>query len=422
MRDVWTVIRFTFMNRFRTRTYLVTTLIFVILLSILVNLPFFIQSISNTEDKPERIGILAEDGDLAERLSLYFAKQDEPLIETVLIEEGDETQARALMEEDDITGYLMLYDPVFAEVQYKSENELGMGIENALKQALSFLKQESLLADLGLTEAELQRINAPISIETVQISLSDDHPEQGKSEGEMMTAFVLVYIMLFLLYMGVVGYGNMVATEITSEKSSRVMELLITSVTPLKQMFGKIVGICLLGFLQMAIFLAAILVNAAFEHNRIMLNQLEIDLFASGPGLFIYFVIFYILGYLIYASVFAGIGSLVSRTEEVGQAIMPVMMLVIAAFMVAMFGLQSPNAPFVTAMSFVPFFSPLLMFLRIGMSDPAGWEIALSLIILLGSVIGLAWLSAKIYRTGVLMYGKRPSFKELRRAMKANRS
>jgi ABC-2 type transport system permease protein len=210
-----------------------------------------------------------------------------------------------------------------------------------------------------------------------------------------------------------------VATEITAEKSSRVMEVLISSVSPLKQMFGKIIGICLLGLVQIVVFVVVGAANLLVPQNLDKIKSFNIDLGDVQLSLLGYFVIFYLLGYFIYATIFAAVGSLVSRTEEVGQAIMPVTFLIIAGFMIAMFGLQNPNAPFVVAMSFVPFFSPLIMFLRIGMSDPALWEIWLSIGITAATMLALGWLAAKIYRVGVLMYGKRPSFAELRKAMKA---
>jgi ABC-2 type transport system permease protein len=420
LRNLGTVTRFTFLNRFKTKTYLVTTLIFVLLLSIMINLPFLISSLSKPGEEVKQIAILTNGSDIPQRLQSYYTNQEQQQFGIVIVD--DEEFARELMKENNIEGYLVLLEEEtngFPAIQYKGENSLGMGAESRLKHVFSYLKQEDLLANVGLTEEELKAINAPVVLESVQISLSNEDVHSGKSEAEILSAFALVYVMLFLLYMGVLGYGNMVATEITAEKSSRVMEILITSVNPLKQMFGKIIGICLLGFLQVAIFLGVIVINAAFPHNQMMLKQWDIDIFASGGGLFVYFVVFYLLGYLIYATVFAGVGSLVSRTEEVSQAIMPVMMLMIAAFMISMFGLQAPNAGFIVAMSYVPFFSPLIMFLRIGMSDPAWWEIAISLIILVVSILGLGWLSARIYRTGVMMYGKRPSFKELRKAMKA---
>ena len=161
----------------------------------------------------------------------------------------------------------------------------------------------------------------------------------------MVMSYALVYVMLFMLYMGVIGFGNMVAMEITSEKSSRVMELLITSVSPLKQMFGKIIGICLLALSQIALLIAVgcnqfkLIRAAANSFRSCILTWHDLQI-----SLIVYFLIFYFLGFFIYATVFAAVGSLVSRTEDVGQAIMPVTLLIVAAFMIAMFGLNNPNA------------------------------------------------------------------------------
>lgn len=179
----------------------------------------------------------------------------------------------------------------------------------------------------------------------------------GKTESQMVMSYALVYVMLFMLYMGVIGFGNMVAMEITAEKSSRVMELLITSVSPLKQMFGKIVGICLLALTQIALSITVGVVNLSFSSSSQLVSQLNLKWDDLQISLIVYFLIFYLLGFFIYATVFAAVGSLVSRTEDVGQAIMPVTMLVVAAFMIAIFGLNNPNAGFVVTMSFVPFFT-----------------------------------------------------------------
>jgi ABC-2 type transport system permease protein len=285
-----------------------------------------------------------------------------------------------------------------------------------LNSALRFVNQEMAKKEVGLTPEQADRLFAPIDLTPVQIVGSQ---AEGKSESEIQLAFGLVYVLLFLLYMGVIAYGNMVATEITAEKSSRVMELLVSSVSPLIQMFGKIIGICLLGLTQIVIFIAVGAINLASVAGSELFSGFNLNLSEINPMLFVYFLLFYLLGYLIYATTFAAVGSLVSRTEDVGQVIMPVTLLIVAAFILAMYGLSNPNAPFVVVMSFVPFFSPLLMFERIGMSSPAVWEILLSLGILVGSIFALGWLAAKIYRTGVLMYGKRPTFRELRKAMKA---
>ncbi len=423
MNSIFTVIRFTFMNRFRSKSFIVTTLLFAVILSVLVNLPNIIDRFSS--DQPDRIGMVQDSSEIPGRLAKVFSSKENPDIVIVpLSGSGDEAEkaGKAQIQAGEIKGYVQLVpaaDGSFPKAVYKSQHSLDYQTNSRLQEGLQKVKQELAVEDAGLTDEQLNKLFSPVSLDAVQISLTGDAGTAGKSQSQMQLAFILVYALLFLLYMGVIGYGNVVAVEITSEKSSRVMELLISSVSPLKQMFGKIIGICLLGLLQILIFVAVGAVNLSLKSNQHMLKELNLNLSDLDYSLLLYFAIFYIFGYLIYATLFAAVGSLVSRTEDVGQAIMPVTLLIVVGFMTAMFGLQNPNAPFVVVMSFIPFFTPLIMFLRLGLSDPAVWEVWLSIAILIGSILVLAWIAAKIYRTGVLLYGKRPSLKELRKAMKA---
>ncbi|PYI49927.1 ABC transporter permease [Paenibacillus flagellatus] len=421
MNKVSTVIRFTFMNRVRAKSFVVTTLIFAIILSVIINLPAIISTFSSS-DGPDRVGIVGKETNVTRALSDYYAKKPEPELAIVMLGDAGSKEANAKrgkekLDAKEIVGYLELDDDAsadFPKATYYSKSTM-FSMESKLRGALQAVKAELAVRDLGLSSQQLAKLNAPVSIATVQVQ----EGTSGKTESQMMLAYGLVYVLLFLLYMTVIGYGNMVATEITAEKSSRVMEVLISSVSPLKQMFGKMIGICLLGLVQIVVLVVVAAANLLIPQNLEQLRGLNIDPGDIQLSLLGYFVVFYLLGYFIYASIFAAVGSLVSRTEEVGQAIMPVTFLIIAGFMIAMFGLQNPNAPFVVAMSFVPFFSPLIMFLRIGMSDPAWWEVWLSIALTAGAMLAFGWLAAKIYRVGVLLYGKRPSFRELRKAMKA---
>lgn len=197
------------------------------------------------------------------------------------------------------------------------------------------------------------------------------------------------------------------------------MELLITSVSPLKQMFGKIVGMFLVGLIQITIYVLVIIVNVKLPHNDKMLGEFNIDLTQIDPMLLLYSVLFYLTGYFLFATLFAAVGSIVSRTEDLGQAVLPITMLSLAGFYISIFSISSPDSVLVKVSSFVPFFSPFVMLLRLGLTDPPVWQVWTSIAILLVTIYASVWVSAKIYRTGVLMYGKRPSFKELRKAMKA---
>ena len=421
MNRMMTVIRFTFLSRVRTKSFLVTTLIFAVALSAMINLPAIIAKFSSSDERTN-IGFVGPETEVTRSLAAYLDKQETGIRLIPLGDAGSKEANVELgngkLETKAVKGYLEWSDDAaagFPRATYYAKSSMDASLTAKLRTGLQAVKAEIVVKDLGLTAEQRGKLNAPVSLKSVQVHEGTD----GKTESQMKMAYVLVYALLFMLYMTVIGYGNMVATEITAEKSSRVMEVLITTVAPLKQMFGKIIGICLLGLVQIAVFLAVGAANLLIPQNLDNLRGLNINLSEVPLSLIGFFIVFYLLGYFIYATMFAAVGSLVSRTEEVGQAIMPVMFLIIGGFMIAIFGLQNPTAPWIVAMSYVPFFSPLIMFLRIGMSDPAWWEIGISIAVTMATMIALSWLAAKIYRVGVLMYGKRPSLRELRKAMKA---
>lgn len=427
MNRILTVIKFTYMTRFRMKSFRIMTLILMIVLSVLFHLPAIINQLSS--DQPTKIGVFGtSQTGIASKLTAFYNNQPNPEILIVTMPDGgsaaaNEAYGKQQIADKKIKGFLEIVDAKqggFPKLIYKSKGTMEFSLKNKLQTTLHLIKTDIVLQGAGLSDAVKTDLQTPVSLETVQISTSDQ-AATGKTEPQMAISYALVYVMLFLLYMGVIGFGNLVATEITAEKSTRVMELLITSVSPLKQMFGKIIGICLLALSQIGLLIAVGALNLSLSGSSSMFADLHLSWHDLELSLIVYFLIFYLLGFFIYATVFAAVGSLVSRTEDVGQAIMPVTLVIVAAFMIAIFGLNQPNAGFVVTMSFVPFFSPLIMFLRIGMSTPPFWQIAISIAIQLLSIGAMAWLAAKIYRTGVLMYGKRPTLKELRKAMRAYR-
>ncbi|WNR43977.1 ABC transporter permease [Paenibacillus roseipurpureus] len=426
MNSILTVIKFTFLTRIRTKSFRVMSLILIILMSALIHLPAIINYFSS--DSPTKIGVFgSQQAAVTNKLAAFYNSQPKPEIQIITMPdagsvEANEAYGKQQIADGKIKGYLEFENAkqgVFPKMVYKSTGTMEFSLKSKLQTTLQLIKTDMVLQGSGLPDNLKTDIQRPVSLETVQISTSDE-AATGKTESQMVLSYALVYVMLFMLYMGAIGFGNVVATEITSEKSSRVMELLITSVSPLKQMFGKIIGICLLAVSQIAVLLVVSFLNIRFSDASV-LKEMNLNWSDLELSLIAYFLIFYLLGFFIYATIFAAVGSLVSRTEDVGPAIMPVTYVIVAAFMIAVFGLNHPNASFVVTMSFVPFFSPLIMFLRIGMSSPPFWQIAVSIVIQLISIGAMAWLAAKIYRTGVLMYGKRPSLKELRKAMRAYR-
>ena len=238
----------------------------------------------------------------------------------------------------------------------------------------------------------------------------------GKNQTEN---FFYTYIMIFALYMVILLYGQMVATNVATEKSSRAMEVLITSAKPTSMMFGKVIASCLAGFIQLvAVFGSALLfynLNKSYWGDNMIIQSI----FNIPPELLVYMLVFFILGFLIYAFLFGAVGSTASKLEDINTSVMPITMLFVIAFVVVMTSMGSGDVDntLMKVCSFVPFTSPMSMFTRIAMSTVPWYEIAISIALLIGSTVGVGVLSAKIYRVGVLMYGTPPKLGNLIKAV-----
>ena len=236
---------------------------------------------------------------------------------------------------------------------------------------------------------------------------------------DQMQNFFYTYIMIFALYMVILLYGQMVAMSVATEKSSRAMELLITSAKPINMMFGKVLAACMAGLVQLvAIFGSALVfynVNKSYWGD----NGIIDSIFNIPPELFVYMLVFFLLGFLIYAFLYGAISSTVSKLEDINTAVQPVTFLFLFGFMVVIFSMTSGSVDNVlmTVCSYIPFTSPMAMFTRIAMSTVPWYEIAISIGILVASTFGIGVLSAKIYRVGVLMYGTSPKISNIIKAV-----
>ena len=282
---------------------------------------------------------------------------------------------------------------------------------------LSMYDSNTAIADTVLQE--VYRINAMVQNgltpeqagEIMSVQIESDTETLGKDQ---MQNFFYTYIMIFALYMVILLYGQMVATNVATEKSSRAMEVLITSAKPTSMMFGKVLASCIAGFSQLIlVFGTAILLYNV--NKEALTNPLIASIFDIPIELFTYLIVFFVLGFLIYAFMFGAIGSTASKLEDINTSVMPITFLFIIAFMVVMFSMSSGSVDN-TAMlvcSYIPFTSPMAMFTRICMSTVAWYEIFISIIILIGSTVGIGVFSAKIYRLGVLLYGTPPKFTKI---------
>ena len=231
--------------------------------------------------------------------------------------------------------------------------------------------------------------------------------------------FYSAFIMIYALYMAVMTYGQMVATNVASEKSSRAMELLTTSASPVAMMFGKIIASCLAGLAQLVGIFGSALLFYNLNRSSWQGNQMINSIFNIPPDLLLYMILFFLLGFFIYGMMYGAVGSLVSKPEDIGSVAMPIILVFVIGFVVVMSSIEDPNnAIGMKICSFIPFTSSMAMFARIAMGSVSTGEIALSIAILVVSTVLIGILAAKIYRAGVLMYGTRPKLRTIWRSIR----
>jgi ABC-2 type transport system permease protein len=236
---------------------------------------------------------------------------------------------------------------------------------------------------------------------------------------------ILGTFLVVLIFITLLTYGMWVATSVASEKSSRVMELLVGAATPHQLLVGKVTGVGSAGLTQYAIILVpAIAVLLLQEQIGRALLGLPADtagtaLAGLSATLLVAYGVFFLLGFALYAFLYAAAGSLVSRLEDVQQLALPMGLLSMAGYLVTVLSLSAADSDWLVAFSFIPFFSPFAMLARLIVGQVAPWEVALSIAILVGSVVVVAWLAARVYRVGVLLYGQRAGFRLFVRALRS---
>ena len=401
MKQFGKILKFELKGYLRNKAFVGITVFLVIAIAIVMFIPNIVAAIETDTDSdtaPDDLPtmlIYAEDESLSAIVKEYFGNA---FVEyNVKVAQGSIEDVKSEISSGNAECAFVLSSPS-SYTYYVNNLSMYDSNEALANSVLQEVYRVSAMVQNGLTPEQAGEIMA------VQIESSTE--TLGKDQ---MQNFFYTYIMIFALYMVILLYGQMVATNVATEKSSRAMEVLITSANPTSMMFGKVLASCIAGFSQLfLVFGTAILL---YNVNKDALsNPLIASIFDIPIELFVYLIIFFILGFLIYAFMFGAIGSTASKLEDINTSVMPITFLFIIAFMVVMFSMSSGSVDN-TAMlvcSYVPFTSPMAMFTRICMSTVAWYEIAVSIVILIGSTVGIGILSAKIYRVGVLLYGTPP--------------
>ena len=321
-----------------------------------------------------------------------------------------------------------------SNIPFDLKSQIKDKIQNVIeKDKMAEVVRQTAIPDL---EQRIEATRTHINIDTIKLG---EGGEAKKSSTEI--GMVLGYIFGFMIYMFIFIYGGMVMQGVMEEKQSRIVEVIISSVKPFQLMMGKIVGIALVGLTQFAIwvFLGFAIISAtksfypatsqsqqvqnvmaqsqdAMQQAAPQMDKMQ-EIFSmvdtiNFPLIIGCFLFFFIGGYLLYSSMFAAVGSAIDTQEDAQQFMLPIMLPIILSIMVMMSAIKSPEGPVAFWFSMIPFTSPVVMMARIPFGVPV-WQLALSMFLLVITFVGMVWVAGKVYRTGILMYGKKPSWKEI---------
>jgi len=397
-RKFLTLYRFNLLQKLRAKSFLISTVLMVLFLVGFGNIERILDWFSGDDPKVALVSELSTD--------LRPALKKAGVTSDITPKEYTVAEARKAVDRGTFDVVAIVQDSYDVTlVSASPESELQTQVATVVKQ----VRDQAVITDAKIDPNVLASLAKPVPVKQELTSTG------GKSEDELFAASALVYVLLFLMYFTIAIYGGMIVTEIANEKSSRVMELLISAASPIQHMLAKILSIATVSLVQLSILVG---VGYYSAQSSSLFNQLSLDSLSART--IIYLFVFFLLGYFLYATLLAALGSLVSRVEDAQQVTLPVILLIVAAFMISMFSLNAPTNQAVVVLSFVPFFTPMVMFLRVMLTDVPLWQVSISLILMLVSISLALFVGTKFYRGGVLFYGSNP-LKQLRRILSGRR-
>ena len=413
MKQFLSILNFEYKSVVKNKTFIISTVVIMLVTAIILSIPFFTDIFKRDEDKSakdeeNKVIVFTETGCDVNEFLPYI--RDAFPKSAIVIEETNTDAVKEKINKDEADmGLLIDSDTSYKLIQ---------------KNAKMYDQTRYTLDEIFVTKYKLDfMLENGISLEeaknVLSVTIDSDVIEIGKNQQKN---FMYTYILIFALYFTVLMYGQVVITSVVTEKSSRAMEILITSAKPINLMFGKIIGAAFAGITQIVAILGTCLVFYQINRPYLKDNPIAQSVFGMPISMMLYVLLFFVLGFFLYAFMFGAMGSLASRLEDTNTLVTPVMLLFVGAFFVVMFSISSGNveSTLMKVVSYIPFTSPMAMFARIAMGDPSAIEVIVSVAILIGFTCLIGWVSAKIYRIGILLYGNPPKPKEIIKALKQN--
>ncbi len=418
MDKIIAIIKREYLTRVRSKGFVIGTILSPLIMMSFIIVPILVVGRGGTADY--KLVLLEQTGDAAlmTRLDQLLMndnpKADRYTVRHEVVPAGESIDSRraaldAQVKDGEINAYMVLPNEVLEKekVILRAKNVSDFANRGRIEHAVNSAISERRLIRAGLNPEQIRNLNREVDLEV-------ENPEGQSERGQ---TFILAYGLLMILYITILIYGVTVMRGVIEEKQSRIVEVLLSSVRPFQLMLGKLVGIGLVGLTQyftwaiFAILLSTVAALPAFAMGAVKLPNIP-------ASLIVYFVVYFVLGYFLYATLYAAVGALVTSEEDAQQIQMPVTILIIIPMIFSSAILRNPNSTFSIILSLIPFFAPVLMFMRICLSQPPFWQIGLSMLLMIVSILGAVWLAAKIYRVGILMYGKRPTLPEIMKWLK----
>ena len=431
MKKFLTVLKREYMQRVRAKMFIVSTIVLPIVMSLFGLVPAIILSI---ETPPMRVVVVDQTGRMYSQIrqALFNDQQDADsqnanaqrttprrnlsrfVLEEVSATDQPLDQIRASLDQRlrarELDGYVIL-PPDFlsrGQAEFINRNPGDLFSPRVLQSAINRAAREQRLIDAKVDTKTRQELFKPVELQSVKVGAAGGQQQQADSGG----SFAIVFGVGFVMYLAILMYGQIILGAVIEEKETRIAEILFSSVKPFTLMMGKLVGVSLVALTQLAIWGIAFSVFAVYGIGLLASQGMPASIPSIPFSHYIYFGLFFLLGYFIYATIYALVGSMVTTAQEGGQLAMPIILILVVSFYLFWPVSRSPDSPFSFWVSMIPFSAPVAMLVRIVTQTPPFWQIALSLLIGFSTVFVIMWVASRIYRVGMLMYGKRASIPE----------
>jgi len=414
---LWAVVKREYLERVRTKGFVIGTVLGPLLMGGMMIVPALA---ARSGGKPLRVAVLdgtgtlqaaVEEGLRAARFDgkARFDVQPAPGAEAgpaaaATAGTSDAPLKKAVLE-GRLDGYLHLpADAVTAGTASYYGRNVSNRIElRTMERTVSDVLVGRRLTGAGLDPAKVKDLTKELDLKTIRLSEKGEREDQG-------AAMIFSIILLMILYMSIILWGQAVMTSVIEEKTSRVVEVMAAGVSPTTLLAGKLLGVGAAGLTQFLVWAISLFGVSVFAAGAAMGSFAMPEI---TPVMLVSFVLFFVLGFLFYAALYASIGAAVNTVQEAQSLAFPVLLPIILAMVCFPAVLEAPDGVLAVTMSMIPGMSPLIMFLRIVVLTPPLWQIALSIALLALGILGVVWVAARVYRVGILMYGKKPTFPEL---------